>query len=274
MAGVSAQALTLLLVLSPGFIFFLGTYLAKPLYPVRVDIQRSLIFDTALYVVVSALLHATVGLSILWLSSYYPDCAISESLAREAHLIRQFPKHFCGIRADLTFIVFYSGTLWGAAFFLGLKFALFSMTRASTFQAIYGPYLEISGDPRPTYVIADVMTKTEHDGKILAYEGQLIELSLNGSRNINFVCLEGASRFYMTLSPQVSRTTPRHMFEQIDRNSRFRSRITIPGSEITNFLTRTYVDVPFPNPQINSSRSWLSFLQHIWNRIIFWPDSD
>jgi hypothetical protein len=42
---------------------------------------------------------------------------------------------------------------------------------------------------------------------------------------------------------EAARTTARHQFQRIDRNTGRISRVTIPGQEIANLVTRTYTSV-------------------------------
>ena len=76
MGGLSTQTIALLLVLSPGFLFMLGLYIAPPVYPTRIDIQRSLLIDTAIFVVASAILNILVGAPVILLMNYVSKCDI------------------------------------------------------------------------------------------------------------------------------------------------------------------------------------------------------
>lgn len=199
--------------------------------------QRGALVDTALYVVISAGLNGSVGVVILLLLGQLNKCSIIKSAFFEIYGLHSIGT--CSISTDICYFLVYCFALCVVAFFLGRKVSKVIMRSRVIFQAVYGPYFEIF-ENAPAFVVADVMTTTQHEGRILLYEGQLVELSLNGSRKINFVCLEGAARFYLDMKEGVSETTDRDKFQKIDKNSRIQSRITIQGEEITNILTRTY----------------------------------
>ena len=190
-----------------------------------------------------------------------------QSLGAEANLLTLgSAAKRCSIHTDLWIATSYSFVLSLAALRLGIAATQMVAARPQIFTAIYGPYFDIVLKNRQAYVIADVMTKTAHEGRNLVYEGYLVELSLNGSRGINFVCLEGASRFYLALGREASRTTVRHRFQRIDRNTDRISRITIPGQEIANLVTRTYTSVEVgpvaaPEPPAGISRRAILLLR-------------
>lgn len=242
MNGLSSQTLALFLVLSPGFLFIAGTYFAPLTYPTRIDLQRGVVVDTAIFVVVSAMLHGIIGVPFLFLVNHWSSCNVVRSLAADASLtMARAGAGRCSVPWDFAALAIYSALLCVVAIALGRLVAWLLARSPRFFYAVYGPYYEVVSSK--AYVIADVMTKTIHDGRALVYEGELIELSLNGSRGINFVCLQGASRFYVSLSRDAARTSARNQFQSIDKNSRPISRITIPGSEIVNLVTRTRPDV-------------------------------
>ncbi len=244
MNGLSAQALALFLVLSPGFLFIVGMYFAPITYPVRVDIQRGVIVDTAIFVVISAALHSTLGLAFLEAANWLSQCDVVGSLASDAGIIAMpGAAKRCTIQTDLLMLIGYSIFLSLAGYSLGVMTVRYAARSPQIFTAIYGPYFDLVQKGAAPYVIADVMTKTVHEGRVVAYEGYLVELSLTGSRAINFVCLEGAMRFYMTLERSAARITPRRDFLHIDANTELTSRITIPGAEIANLVTRAYTGV-------------------------------
>lgn len=248
MSGLSAQALALFLVLTPGFLFLAGTYFAPQRYPTRIDPQRGVIIDTALFVVVSAMLHSTVGMAFLYAIDLSASCAVIRSLASaiggtEAALSGAR----CSIHTVLGVVVIYSIVLSLAAFATGRFSAALVGRRPELYTAIYGPYYDIVRAEQP-FVVANVLTKISEDGRILAYEGKLVELALTGSKTINYVCLESAVRFYVMLNKDGAHTTPRENFQPIDKAEHGASRITVPGSEIANLVTRTYatdlIDTP------------------------------
>lgn len=244
MSGLSSQALALFLVLSPGFLFIVGTYAAPLVYPVRIDLQRGVVVDTAIFVVISAALHSTLGLAFLEITNALSTCSVIRSLAADASIVLPpSPLGRCEAQTDLLVAISYSVFLSVAAFRIGVAAAKYVARHPELFTAVYGPYFDLVQPGSGAYVIADVMTKTSHEGRVLVYEGYLVELSLNGSRGINFVCLEGASRFYLTLGRDAARTTVRNKFSRIDLNSERVSRISIPGSEISNLVTRTHTGV-------------------------------
>jgi len=264
--GFSAQTLALFLVLTPGFLFLAGTYFAPQRYPTRIDPQRGVIIDTALFVVVSALLHSTVGMVLLYLINWGSSCAIIRSLASAAGASDMaLDAAKCSVHTVIGVMVAYSIILSAAALAAGRFSATVVGRRPELYAAIYGPYYDIVRAEQP-FVIANVLTKTSEDGRILAYEGKLIELALTGSKTINYVCLESAARFYMTLEEDGARTTPRAEFQPIDKPEHVASRITLPGSEIANLVTRTYAinvtDVPASTngPPLRTRRSFFDRL--------------
>lgn len=248
MSGLSAQTLALFLILTPGFLFLAGTYFAPQRYPTRIDLQRGVVIDTALFVVMSALLHSTVGLVLLYLIDAVSSCAVIRSFASAAGAAdTALGTARCSVHTVVIVVVVYSALLSVAALAAGWFCASAVGRIPALYTAIYGPYYDIVRAEQP-FVIANVLTKTSEDGHILAYEGKLIELALTGSKTINYVCLESASRFYMTMDEDGARTTPRAAFQPIDKPEHVASRITVPGSEIVNLVTRTYAidltDVP------------------------------
>ncbi len=267
MNGLSSQALALFLVLSPGFLFIVGTYAAPLVYPVRIDLQRGVIVDTAIFVVTSAMLHSTLGVALLYGMNALSSCSVIQSLALDAGLLAaRDVDGRCSIHTDLAVAIIYSILLSLAALRLGAAAAHVVASRPELFTAIYGPYFDVRTRDRQAYVIADVMTRTTFEGRSLMYEGYLVELSLNGSRGINFICLEGASRFYLSLGLEVTRTSTRDQFQRIDSDTDRISRITIPGPEIVNLVTRTYGSILVErssedDPPVNISRRAVLFLR-------------
>ena len=219
--------------------------------------QRGVIVDTAIFVVMSALLHSTIGLAILEAANVVEGCSVFRSLAADANITMPATQvGRCSPHTDLLTAVGYSLFLSWVAFRSGVLLARFVVRNPHLFNAIYGPYFDVTQSPAGAYVIADVMTKTAYDGRVLVYEGYLVELSLTGSRTVNFVCLEGASRFYLTLGRDGARTTSRHQFRRLDANHPDRiSRMTIPGSEIANLVTRTYAGVELESQRERGRRS-------------------
>lgn len=240
MGSLSGQTLALFLVLSPGFLFLAGFHLTEPQYPTRQDIQRGVIVETALFVVMSSILHSTIGMSLLLGAGYFYSCDIFSSLfefvTTQVHLSAN---DRCSIKTDLASIVAYSATLSVSAYILGKMTSRWLARTPDKFAAIYGSHYE-TFKGRQAYVIANVMTNVTHDGKVLMYEGQLVELSVSSAKMINYVCIEGASRFYMSVKSSASSTTPRHQFQSIDKNSGRKSRLIIQGDKIVNLVTRTY----------------------------------
>lgn len=255
MSGLSAQTLALFLVLTPGFLFLAGTYFAPQRRPTRIELQRGVIVDTALFVVMSALLHSTIGLAVLYIVDALASCAVVRSLAFAAGATdAALGLAKCSVHTDVVVLVLYSVVLSVAAFVAGRLAADVIARRPEIYSAIYGPYYDIVRAEQ-SFVIANVLTKTSEDGNILAYEGRLVELALTGSKAISYVCLESASRFYLTLNKSGTQTTPRAKFRPSDKPEHLPSRITLPGTEIVNLVTRTYVidvaDVPaeiLPSP--------------------------
>lgn len=262
MEGVSSQALALALVLSPGFLFMFGTYV-KPPYPVRAEIQRGVLIDTAVFVIATVLINLLASPFLYAALRAFPGhCSVLvtmslyiRSLAPDTHGAA------CPLGAQLGTAAIYTLFIWGGSFVLGRLAAKLSIRNKDVFYALYGPYCQLArGNP---VVIANVLTKTAHEDRVLAYEGLLVELSLAANRQINFVCLEGAQRFYLRFGDTQSETTPRDDFQPIDRpidgNPRPISRLTIAGAEIANLVTRTY--------ELDVDSAWRRF----WRRLAARP---
>lgn len=221
------------------------------------DLQRGIVVDTAVFVVTSAGLHASLGLLLLEVINALSSCAIIRSLAADIHLVAPATAiGRCSVHTDLLVAVSYSASLSLAALALGWKGVGLVTSSPGLFAALYGPYFEVLPSGPGAYIVADVMTKTSHDGRVLVYEGYLVELSITGTRSINFVCLESASSFYLNIAREVPRTTPRHQFRRIDGNSERISRITIPGTEIANLVTRSYTVTVQREGEDRQVRSW------------------
>ncbi|NKE48432.1 hypothetical protein HB662_26905 [Roseomonas frigidaquae] len=240
MGSLSTQALALLIILSPGFIFLVGFHLAEPQYPSRHDGSRGTLIDTAMFAVTSTVLHCTVGVAVLALFDWRSSCSLIDSFAEIATLPGAAgPPLRCRPGTLILFSILYTLTMSIVAFVLGKRCAKWLQNSPGYFAAIYGRHYETFADAQ-AYVIANVMTDIEHGGQVLMYEGQLVELSLSESRAINYVVLAGASRFYMKIENGGSTTTPRDQFRSIDANSKRQSRLTIPGDKIMNLITRTH----------------------------------
>jgi len=248
--SVSTQALALLIVLSPGFIFLVGFNLAPARYPSRQDGQPGTLTDAALFAVTSAGLHITAGVFLFIIVDPFVSCSLFDTFAALVGLPPASGSR-CSTRTIAAVSIAYSLLLSGAAFYAGRAAGAWVARTPRIFQAIHGQHYEVFGDGE-AHVIADVMTNIVQDGRFLMYEGRLVELSLNGTRGINYVVLAGAHRFYMTVGAKGSSTTPRHMFRAIDANWERSSRLTIPGDRVVNLVTRTdpilLTDVPITEP--------------------------
>jgi hypothetical protein len=240
MGSVSTQALALLIILSPGFIFLVGFHLAEPQYPSRHDGSRGTLIDTAMFAVTSTVLHCSVGVAVFALCDWTATCSLIDTFAEIAALPgAASPPLRCRPGTLILFSIVYTIAMSIAAFMLGKRSAKWLQNQPSYFAAIYGRHYETFAGAQ-AYVIANVMTSIEHSGQVIMYEGQLVELSLNEARAINYVVLAGASRFYMKISETGTATTPRDQFRSIDANSKRQSRLTIPGDQVVNLITRTH----------------------------------
>jgi hypothetical protein len=239
MGSISAQALALLIILSPGFLFLVGFNTAPAQYPSKQDGQRGNLTDAALFAVTSAGLHMTAGVVLLLAIDQFTRCSIIETVGELSGLQQPPGTSRCSTRTILIVGVLYSLALSSAAFFAGRTVGRLAASRPWVIEALHGRHYEVFAN-KQGLVIANVMTNVVHEARVLMYEGQLVELSVNGSRGINYVVLAGASRFYMTVTAKGSSTTPRHLFKPIDANAERESRLTIPGDKVVNLVTRTH----------------------------------
>lgn len=242
----------------------LGLYTASPIYPTRIDIQRSLVVDTAIFVVASAILNILVGSPIILVMSSTLSCdliAPFTSILNTTSSVHDSAQqaNFCSPKTDIIALIVYAAVLWLASVVAGQRTVWVISRYPKLFAAIYGPYYQLVDSNNP-YVVADVLTKISYEGRMLIYEGELIELSLKGSREINFVCLQGARRLYLSLPKNASTTTPRHQVKFIDKDMQTISRITIPGSEILNIVTRTTDQVMALNTKRSMFQKLIDFL--------------
>jgi hypothetical protein len=244
LGAISLQALALFLALAPGCAFVLGFHANSS--TTKLETQRGVLMDTALFVLAAALLHGLVGVAIIYafhLAAFWNGgCDVVRSVG---HLFR--PGGFAIARSELCSV--HTGIalgmvefllVVGAAWLLGRKFYRVTMRRAGFAEALYGAYYELNGSDDDPIVIANVMTDIECDGQILMYEGKLLQLALSSNRAVKYVCLQSPRRFLMSISKDGARTTEREKFIEIDQNGHRPSRITINGENIKNILTRTH----------------------------------
>ena len=239
MSGFSAQTVAAFVILGPGLLFLVGTTFFRPSTPTRIAIQRGLVLDTAVFVLISAMLHGSVGVPLLFAADHVATCDVIGSFATAAGAAT-LAGPSCSLRSELLMVVGYGVAVGLAALVLGRFLAWLVVQRPQLFTALYGPFYELRGR-RQGFVIANVLTRTAHDGHMIVYEGQLVEIAITGSKAIVHVCLEGVSRFALTIGADGARTTPRPDFTTIDRTGHIHSRLTIPGPEIVNIVTRSHL---------------------------------
>lgn len=263
MGSFSAQALALFAVLAPGCLFFLSFHYSKG--TVKLDLQRGVLLDTALFVLAAAVLHLTVGLIVLYAADYWASCNVVRSTAAlaSAREIVLAADEKCSVHLGILLFTLHIALVGFAAVLAGRLTASYVSSRPSLFGALYGPYYDppVKGSDERVIVIANVMTDVEHEGKILMYEGKLEEIALSGSKTINYVCLRGAQRFFMDLSGAEPKTSTRNQFRPVDRDPLPPSRLLIHGENIKNVLTRTYrvSGIPIDEAAEHPSRRQLIF---------------
>ena len=243
MGSFSAQALALFAVLAPGCLFFLSFHHSKN--TTKLDLQRGLLIDTALFVLAAAVLHLVVGMILLYSADAVSECAVVRSAAAlsSARTIPMTGDERCSVHTGVVLFILHTALVATIAIWAGAKAAAYVAGRPSFFAALYGPYYDPPrelGRGENIFVIANVMTDIEHDGKILMYEGKLEEISLSSTKTINYVCLRGAQRFFLSMKEDTAKTSDRADFRPVDRNPLPPSRLLIPGEHIKNVLTRTY----------------------------------
>lgn len=258
MGGLTTQTLALILLLSPGLLFLFGFHTAPPQWPVRRPLQTTLLVDTAVFVVISLTLHICAGLLLLGVVDWRSSCQVVGSVAAAigatnlpASLLR------CGLDTDIFVLVLYFAVVGAAAFWLGRVTAKQIALSPRLFRAMYGPHFE-TFERSGAYIVANVQTDIEHDGSVLMYEGELIELSLRATGEVAFITLASPKRFYLSFGETQTATTPRDDFVAIDRAEAKKSWLTIPGDHVANVLTRTYPIEVQPDWRRSDAGGWIA----------------
>jgi hypothetical protein len=242
--AISLQALALFLALAPGCAFILGFHANST--TTRLETQRGVLMDTALFVLAAAVLHGIVGLGVVYLfhgiAAWTGGCDIVRSAGHlfRPDMFRLAPEQLCSIHTGLVLGLLEFLIVGVAALAAGKLSYRVLMNRTGFAEALYGAYYELRSGHGDPIVIANVMTDIECDGHILMYEGKLLELALSSNRAVKYVCLLEPQRFLMSIGPAGTATTERARFVKIDRAGYQPSRITINGENIKNLLTRTH----------------------------------
>jgi lysylphosphatidylglycerol synthetase-like protein (DUF2156 family) len=238
---LSAQVFALVFILIPGSIAFLSFALSNG--RTKLNMQRGLLMDTALFVLAATVLHITVGLVIMYTAEAVTYCRVVYSLAElvSTRVVFAARHKVCSLDADLAIVLCHLLVISFAAWIVGKWASRWVAGRKGVFMALNGPYYDWTPPGEAPIIIADVLTDIEHDGKYLMYEGKLEEIGLSASKTIEYVCLVSPQRFLLELNSTASKTTERAKFVAIDREGRGTSRIVIKGDQIKNFLTRTHL---------------------------------
>ncbi len=278
MAGVTAQALILLLVLSPGFLALVSFNLFPSL--AKLDSQRSILVDTAIFVVISSFLHVCVGYPSLLFVDGASQCDLVRSLwfifAKSlGNLTSPTPKAACDPHTILLFGAFYYLFLCFWALILGRFAAKIIAHYPDLFISFYGSYFQVSQESRKNIVMATIMTNIEVDGLIVMYEGKLHEISLSSNRAINYVCLMGVERFFISVKGgDLDANSSKR--SKIDPDEDHPFRLLIPGDKINNIGTRTLQaeGIPLaadgPDQDFNSLELGLLKLIKVLKRMWHW----
>jgi hypothetical protein len=276
MGALSAQALALLCMLAPACVFFLSFTYSKG--AVKPEFQRGVLMDTALFVLAASALHLYVGgLFLLALEASF-SCRVLGSIAHLASVRATSvpPTNQCS--AEFGFIAgwVYLNLVTAAAALVGRIGFHIVNNNPNLFRALYGPFHEPALKGKGTYVVANVLTDVEEAGRYLMYEGKLDEISISGDKTINYVCLLSPLRFHLEFKKGGTVTLDRSKFVAIDRNTTTPSRLVIPGDQIKNFLTRTYVlgnipvDTENADAATHTSASETHLLYRLWAALQRW----
>jgi len=103
-------------------------------------------------------------------------------------------------------------------------------------------------------VLAHILTKVEHDGRILMYRGFVKEIGLEKGRKIAYIVLYGAARFFMKMDsdgdyPETSKKTE-YKFIGLDKgqdidSATLSTALLIDGEEISNVVLNSFqIDIP------------------------------
>ena len=222
----------------PGLVVVLSFQSVLVRWPVRRPLQTGLIVDAGLFALASLFLHLPAVLVILSVDQAL-SCSVAAPIAARLGVYVPSGVPDCGPVSEVLAAFLYLLGIVVAAVVTGQLLAAAVARIRFLFRAIFGHVVDIS--PTSGLVVANVVTTMSHEGRFIAYEGELVELALGGGGTVASVCLIGAKRFLLSIDgarPSTT-TTTREQFVPIDSGS-VPSFLTIPGSQIANVMTRTY----------------------------------
>lgn len=129
--------------------------------------------------------------------------------------------------------------------------------------AFHGALYDHIVGPEPPVMLAHVLTKVEHEGRILMYRGFVKEIGLEKGRKVAYIVLIGAARFFMKMDskgdhPQTSDKTD-YKIIGLDKGQNINSSTTkttllIDGEEISNVVLNSY---QIKVPKKSKLKAWL-----------------
>lgn len=222
--------------------------------------------NIALVIVTAIFAHAITIMSlVIWEALFDPVWLNSSREAvrsfLEAFWDHALPVPFWELRTFVFFILGYVlcatliGTTCGYVFIRAIDLGHLRL------KAFHGALFDHIVGPESPTVLAHVLTKVEHDGRILMYRGFVKEVGLEKGRKIAYIVLYGAARFFMKMDsdgdyPETSKKTE-YKFIGLDKgqdldSATMSTALLIDGEEISNVVLNSF-QIDFPkNLEIES----------------------
>jgi hypothetical protein len=208
--SISLSTLLLFLLISPGFLF--RFYLNHRSIVKRVRIASDAAHSILLLIIYSMVAHV-FGLALLWI--FLKLVSISNQLYKiELFYTDSFRVLVNGVYYDLMFyvlnhpylVVLYLIYSFFIAYFLVRLLLRASLSYSSFARLVYGPLHNLVM-PSPDFLTVFVLTNINHNGKRLMYSGYAKEVGIKDGAKVDYLILDNASKFYLSLTSKEPRTT-------------------------------------------------------------------
>lgn len=281
--------IVLVVLLLPGFLFFVGFYLPERF--TRQLAERSTLGHLAGTVMVSLAVHALLFLLID--ATCVTQCVridyliefITLSQPSRAQLDRLLPSIMNHVGQILGYVVLSGALGLGFGAIMGWAVVKGPMRRLAQHTWVYGLLIEepdglsevcqwvgrkwprLAGWPLIGRVViagfrevtlAHVLTRTEHGGRILLYRGYLKAFGIQSEGKFTYLVLVQPHRLYMELKDGEASTTPADLRHQITSSQRAMAdgiapSLYIEGSQIANvFFDRERLPNPLPTAEFEA----------------------
>jgi hypothetical protein len=242
----------LLVLLTPGFVFFLGLYAKERIS--RDATAGGPLLQLAGAVLVALFVHGVL-FCMLPLSPKFVPRVHLEYVFALLQLQGADKVSLAELGAALTsfrvWIMGYIGLTVLAGYALGKLAGDIVLAGHLRFLVKHQFVYDLLGVPgKDSAAFAYVLTTVQHEEKVLMYVGAISEYFFRPDGTIAYLVLEGASRFYLEMGPGLPTTTPAELRSRIgssapdsrDATLMKTARLVIEGEDIANVV---FARIPF-----------------------------